>query len=160
MRNAPNRESRAETGHGNRTETGNRTKTGDENRGQTTVFGALILDPGAGQAPKFANRLGKPSRWCLPMLALFASIRGMKSKHAKTLRAVFARPTLASIAFSDIEALVVALGGLVVEREGSRVRIELNGEEWRPHRPHPGKEAKRYQVEEFRKLLELTGVQP
>ena len=84
----------------------------------------------------------------------------MKSKHSRTLGAVFARPTLSLIAFADIEALVVALGGRVVEREGSRVRIELNGEEWRPHRPHPGKEAKRYQVEEFRALLELTGVKP
>jgi hypothetical protein len=44
--------------------------------------------------------------------------------------------------FADIEALVKALGGSVSEREGSRVRIELNGEQWRCHRPHPGKEAK------------------
>ena len=52
-----------------------------------------------------------------------------------------------------------ALGGSVSEREGSRVRIELNGEQWRCHRPHPGKEAKRYQVEEAREFLERAGVQ-
>ena len=68
----------------------------------------------------------------------------MNTKHRKTLAAIFTRPKSASIVFADIEALVKALGGSVVEREGSRVRIELNGEQWRCHRPHPGKEAKRY----------------
>lgn len=82
----------------------------------------------------------------------------MNTKHRKTLAAIFSRPTSASILFADIEALVKALGGSVVEREGSRVRIELNGELWRCHRPHPGKEAKRYQVEEARELLERAGI--
>lgn len=76
------------------------------------------------------------------------------------MAAIFSRPTSASIAFSDIEALVKALGGSVSEREGSRVRIEIKGEQWRCHRPHPGKEAKRYQVEEVRELLERVGVLP
>jgi hypothetical protein len=84
----------------------------------------------------------------------------MNARHRKTLLAIFARPTLPSIVFADIEALVVALGGSVVEREGSRVRITLQGEQWRCHRPHPGKEAKRYQVEEARELLERVGVKP
>ena len=77
-----------------------------------------------------------------------------------TLVAIFARPTSASVVFADIEALIRALGGTVEEREGSRVRIELKGEQWRCHRPHPGKEARRYQVEEARELLERVGVQP
>ena len=84
----------------------------------------------------------------------------MNTKKRKTLLAIFARPTSASIVFADIEALIKSLGGSVSEREGSRVRIELNGELWRCHRPHPGKEAKRYQVEEARELLERAGVQP
>ena len=83
----------------------------------------------------------------------------MNTKHRKTLAAIFARPTSASIVFADMEALIKAMGGSVVEREGSRVRIELNGEQWRCHRPHPGKEAKRYQVEEVREFLERAGVQ-
>ena len=62
--------------------------------------------------------------------------------------------------FSDMELLAKALGGTVEEREGSRVRIEIRGEVWRCHRPHPGKEAKRYQVEEFRELLVRIGVAP
>ena len=84
----------------------------------------------------------------------------MNSKHRRTLAAVFTRPTSASIAFSDIESLVLALGGSVTEREGSRVKLVLMGEEWRCHRPHPGKEAKRYQVEEARELLERLEVKP
>ena len=89
-----------------------------------------------------------------------ASISGVNSKQRKTLRAIFAKPTSASIVFSDIESLVIALGGEVVERKGSRVRIMLRAEQWRCHRPHPGKEAKRYQVEEARELLERIGVSP
>jgi hypothetical protein len=84
----------------------------------------------------------------------------MNARHRKTLAGVFSRPTPASIPFADIEALVRALGGTVTEREGSRVRINLNGEQWRCHRPHPGKEAKRYQVEEARELLLRAGVKP
>jgi hypothetical protein len=84
----------------------------------------------------------------------------VNARHRKTLAAVFARPTSASVVFADIEALVRALGGTVTEREGSRVRIELGGHTWRCHRPHPGKEAKRYQVEEARELLERAGARP
>lgn len=84
----------------------------------------------------------------------------MNARQRKTLIAIFTRPTPATISFTDIEALIKALGGTVSEREGSRVKIELKGEQWRCHRPHPGKEAKRYQVEEARELLDRAGVKP
>jgi hypothetical protein len=84
----------------------------------------------------------------------------MNSRQRKTLAAIFSKPTPASIRFSEIETLIKALGGTVTEREGSRVKVELKGVEWRCHRPHPGKEAKKYQVEEARELLERTGVKP
>lgn len=84
----------------------------------------------------------------------------MNKKHQKTLRAIFAKPTSPAIIFADIEALIIALGGEVQEREGSRVKITIANEQWRCHRPHPGKEAKRYQVEEARELLERIGVHP
>ena len=84
----------------------------------------------------------------------------MNTRHRKTLRAIFAKPTSATIVFADIEALLVALGGEVHVREGSRVKIIIASEQWRCHRPHPGKEAKRYQVEEIRELLERIGVRP
>lgn len=41
----------------------------------------------------------------------------MKAKHAKTLRSVFTKPTLVSISFSDMESLVIALGGEVREEK-------------------------------------------
>ena len=84
----------------------------------------------------------------------------MKTRHQKTLQAIFRQPTSGTVAFADIEALIVALGGEVQEREGSRVKIVLKDEQWRCHRPHPGKEAKKYQVEEARELLERAGVKP
>lgn len=84
----------------------------------------------------------------------------MKSRHRKTLQAIFHTPTSASVVFSDIEALVLHLGGEVLEREGSRVKLTLGNVQWRCHRPHPGKEAKRYQVEEAREFLLRAGVGP
>lgn len=84
----------------------------------------------------------------------------MNTKHRKTLAALFTSPTQASIVFADIEVMLKAFGAKVLERAGSRVKIELKGEQWRAHRPHPGKEAKRYQVEEVRELLERIGIRP
>ena len=84
----------------------------------------------------------------------------LNSKHTKTLAALYALPTSASTVFSDIESLVKALGGTVTEREGSRIKVALGGEQWRAHRPHPGKEARRYQVEEVRELLQRLGIRP
>lgn len=94
------------------------------------------------------------------MIALFDSMPDFSTKHRKTMRAVFAKPTLASVVFADIESLLVALGGVVHEREGSRVKITLKDEQLRCHRPHPGKEAKRHQVDEVRELSERIGVHP
>ena len=51
----------------------------------------------------------------------------MKAKHRKTLEALFRKPTLGTIVFSDIEVLIVAAGRKVREGEGSRVAFELNG---------------------------------
>jgi len=94
------------------------------------------------------------------LISLSAIIPSINSKQRKTLGAIFAKPTQGGIVFTDIESLVRALGGEVLEREGSRVKIVLNGQEWRCHRPHPGKEARKYQVEEARELFERAGVKP
>lgn len=87
-------------------------------------------------------------------------MRSLNAKQRRTLTAIFDRPTRATVPFADIEALLVALGGIVTERAGSRVRISLGMEQWHCHRPHPGKEARRYQVEEARELLMRIGVEP
>lgn len=84
----------------------------------------------------------------------------MKTKHARTLAAIFTKPTLGAIVFSDVESLVVALGGEIHEGAGSRIAFELNGKRRYHHRPHPGKEAKRYQVEDLRDWFIEMGVKP
>lgn len=44
-------------------------------------------------------------------------MRPVNSRHKKTLAALFALPTPASLVFADIEALLTALGAKVLERE-------------------------------------------
>jgi len=84
----------------------------------------------------------------------------MKAKHTKTLEAIFRKPTHGGIVFAEIESLVVALGGEIREGAGSRVAFELNGSRRYLHRPHPGKDAKKYQVEELREWFIELGVKP
>lgn len=85
----------------------------------------------------------------------------MNKKHNTTVRAIFDRPTRANIKFSDIEKLFISLGGELYEAKGSAIRISFpSGAKYDQHRPHPGKEAKRYQVEDARKILEFLGVTP
>ena len=84
----------------------------------------------------------------------------MKAKHRRILEAIFAVPTRGGIVFSDIEALVIALAGDIREGAGSRTVFELKGSRQYLHRPHPGKEARKYQVEELREWLKELEVTP
>ena len=84
----------------------------------------------------------------------------MKAKHRRILEAIFATPARAGIVFTEIEALVIAIGGEVREGKGARVAFELKGSRRYLHRPHPGKEAKKYQVEELRDWLKNLEVMP
>lgn len=82
----------------------------------------------------------------------------MNSKHAKILAAVLAKPTSGTVAWIDIERLLIAVGCAIVEGRGSRVRFEKDGLIASFHRPHPAQEAKRYQVEDARDYLTRLGV--
>lgn len=84
----------------------------------------------------------------------------MNSKHRKVLQSVFRDPVSGTIAWADIESLLLAAGARIIEGSGSRVRFELDGEIETFHRPHPAKEAKRYQVRAARKFLTKIGVMP
>jgi hypothetical protein len=84
----------------------------------------------------------------------------MKAKHARTLAAIFTKPTSGGIVFSDIESLIAAVGGTIHEGAGSRIVFELYGKRRYHHRPHPGKEAKRYQVEDLRDWFIEMGIKP
>jgi len=84
----------------------------------------------------------------------------MNSKHRRTLAVVFSDPVSGSLVWSDIEALLIAAGAQLIEGRGSRVRFVMDGEVETFHRPHPAKEAKRYQVRAARDYLARIGVIP
>ena len=84
----------------------------------------------------------------------------MNGRQRRTLELIFLDPVPGTIAWSDIESLLIASGSRLVEGRGSRVRFERNGEVATFHRPHPSKEAKRYQVRDARNFLERIGVMP
>ena len=84
----------------------------------------------------------------------------MNSKQRRTLTALFKEPISGAIDWSDIESLLIAVGCKVIEGNGSRVRFAFNGHIASFHRPHPAKEAKRYQVKDTRDFLSQIGVKP
>ncbi len=84
----------------------------------------------------------------------------MNARQRKTLAAIFHEPTLANIEFAALERLFRSLGAEVVEGSGSRIAFLLQHKRADFHRPHPGKEAKRYQVELAREFLRSIGIEP
>ena len=82
----------------------------------------------------------------------------MNQKHRRTLLAVFEDPVRANIAWRDIEAKIGALGGVITEGEGSRVRVALTGVRAVFHRPHPQKETDKGAVRSVRRFLIEAGV--
>jgi hypothetical protein len=100
---------------------------------------------------------------CFTVLAKYAITcekPGMNSKHRKTLQAIFREPVPSAIAWNDIESLFVACGCKIIEGDGSRVRFEIGEVSGNFHRPHPSKEAKKYQVRIARAFLIEIGVEP
>lgn len=85
---------------------------------------------------------------------------GLDNRHQKTLDSIFEKPERANIAWKDIEALIIALGGEISEGSGSRVRVALGEVRAVFHRPHPRKEANKATVKSMRRFLEEAGVKP
>lgn len=84
----------------------------------------------------------------------------MNNKHRRTLDNVFLDPVSGTIEWLAIEKLLIAAGAEIIEGNGSRVRFVKDGVVETFHRPHPAKEAKRYQVRSARAFLERIGVTP
>ncbi len=84
----------------------------------------------------------------------------MNSKHKKTLAAIFSTPVPKNIEWAKIEALLVAVGCVVTDGGGSRVKFDFKGHTAAFHRPHPQKETKPYAVRLVREYLKLTGIKP
>jgi hypothetical protein len=94
------------------------------------------------------------------MVAKSAIIISMNRRHRKTLTAVFATPISGNIEWRKIEALFKAAGCEVIEGSGSRITILYKGQKATFHRPHPGKDALRYQIRAAREFLKNIGVTP
>ncbi len=78
----------------------------------------------------------------------------LNRKKTKLVESVFAVPTRANIKFADVEKLLISIGATKVDGRGSRVGFVMtNGLKWEAHRPHPQKEAKKYQIESLRDFL-------
>lgn len=84
----------------------------------------------------------------------------MNAKHKKTLEAIFKQPVQSNVVWKECEKLLEALGAEIVEGNGSRVRIRLNGVKAVFHRPHPQKETDKGALVSLRKFLENSGVKP
>lgn len=84
----------------------------------------------------------------------------LRSKHRKTLRAIFENPVRANIKWADIEKLLSALGAELSEGSGSRVRLYLNGVRAVFHRPHPEPDTDKGAVKSMRRFLSEAGFKP
>ena len=84
----------------------------------------------------------------------------MNSKQKRTLKAVFSDPVSGTVEWAAVESLLISVGCQVIEGKGSAVKFVLDDFIVRFHRPHPGKEAKPYQVKDARLFLRSIGVQP
>ncbi|MCL2008735.1 MAG: type II toxin-antitoxin system HicA family toxin [Treponema sp.] len=84
----------------------------------------------------------------------------MNNRQRKTLITIFTNPTPKTMAWSDIESLLLAIGCTIIEGDGSRVRFIKDGIIGYFHRPHPQKEALPYQIRNAKTFLIKLGVEP
>ena len=84
----------------------------------------------------------------------------MNKRHQRTLTDIFARPVSGSLRWADIEALFIALGAEVHEREGSRVAVLLKEEKRIFHRPHSRPTTDKGAVTSVRVWLDSLGIKP
>lgn len=84
----------------------------------------------------------------------------MNRKQRAVLAAVFDHPTRAGLRWAEIEGLLSALGAVITQGSGSRVRVSLGGSRAVFHRPHPRPTVGKATVEDVRDLLRAAGIEP
>ena len=84
----------------------------------------------------------------------------MSKRTQRTLKAIFEKPTSATIRWNAVEALLASLGTERKEGAGSRVKFSRDGVILALHQPHPRPELKKYQVEAVREFLQKIGEEP
>jgi hypothetical protein len=82
----------------------------------------------------------------------------MNKKQKQTLNKILEKPERSDIPWSNIESLIVALGGEISEGRGSRVRVVLNDVKAVFHRPHPERVTEKGAVKSVRRFLKEAGV--
>ena len=82
----------------------------------------------------------------------------MNSKQKKILHDIFEKPTKLNILWSDIEKCMLSLGATIRQSNGSAVVFVFQNSILPFHKPHPQKEAQKYQIAHLRKFLQAKGV--
>ena len=82
----------------------------------------------------------------------------MNKKQRQTLNKILEKPERSDIPWSNIESLIVALGGEISKGRGSRVRVVLNGVKAVFHRAHPERVSEKGAVKSVRRFLKESGV--
>ena len=82
----------------------------------------------------------------------------MNKKQKQTLKKILEKPERSDIPWSNIESLIVALGGEISEGRGSRVRVVLNDVKAVFHRPHPERITEKGAVKSVGRFLKEAGV--
>jgi predicted RNA binding protein YcfA (HicA-like mRNA interferase family) len=84
----------------------------------------------------------------------------MTKKQVRTLGWIFEDPVRANIDWHDVESVLSALGAVLTEGKGSRVRVALNEVRAVFHEPHPRKEISKGMVRSLRDFLNAAGISP
>jgi hypothetical protein len=82
----------------------------------------------------------------------------VNNKQRKTLELIFKDPVQPNIRWADIEMLFKGFGGIIEEREGSRICVRLQGVKLVFHRPHPKKVTDKGAIKSVRKFLKDAGI--
>ena len=84
----------------------------------------------------------------------------IRSSHRRTLERIFARPTPSDIRWTEIEAMLLAVGIEIEERSGSRVALIWGERVLVVHRPHPQPATTQASVRDIMRFLISIGVRP
>jgi len=92
------------------------------------------------------------------MILYFDTMIKLGKKHQRTLDSIFVSPVRSNVKWNDIEKMLIALGAVISEGRGSRVRVYLNKVRAVFHRPHPQEETDKGALKSMRRYLKETGV--